>query len=97
MTPEDRIAHCVHHGYSFDYLDYWQHHPSCEICGQESQPPHHCRTRGSGGPDEAWNLLALCVQHHRMAHNIGDLQIGRMVGGELQAKIMAAKKHPLTA
>ena len=97
MTNEDRLAHCTHHGYSFAYYEYWSSHPACECpaCSQESQPPHHIRTRGAGGLDVPENLLALCVQHHRMAHNVGDLQIGRMVGGSVQAKIVAIKKKAI--
>lgn len=30
---------------------------------------HHVRLRGPLGPDEAWNLIALCDGHHRHAHD----------------------------
>jgi hypothetical protein len=93
MSPEDKLAYCTHNGYSFAYYEYWAAHPTCECCDQESQPPHHIKTRGAGGEDTPENLLALCVQHHRMIHNVGDLRLGRMVGGEVQAKIVAVKKH----
>jgi hypothetical protein len=95
MTAEDKLAYCTHHGYSFAYYEYWAAHPACEVCGAESQPCHHLRTRGAGGQDTPENLLALCVQHHRMIHNVGDIQLGRMVGGAIQQKIMTAKKKSI--
>ena len=32
---------------------------------------HHIKSRGSGGPDEAWNLIPVCLEHHNEVHNIG--------------------------
>jgi hypothetical protein len=31
----------------------------------------HIRSRGSGGPDEPWNLVSLCRHHHAMQHSQG--------------------------
>lgn len=35
----------------------------CCICRRPSDPAH-IKTRGSGGPDAAWNVLNLCRAHH---------------------------------
>lgn len=94
MTPEEKRAYCKHRGYSDAYADYWVAHPKCEVGdGGNTQPPHHMKTRGAHGViDTPENLLALCFFHDRLIHNIGDLQLGRQVGGEVQRKINAAKK-----
>ncbi len=37
----------------------------CAICGQAPMSdPSHIRTRGSGGPDEPWNVFPKCRKHH---------------------------------
>lgn len=44
----------------------------CDICN--SSPPNdpaHIKTRGSGGPDEHWNLMTLCRVHHTEQGQIG--------------------------
>lgn len=44
----------------------------CEICGDiMGVVAHHIKTKGSGGPDEEWNLLALCYVHHTEIHKRG--------------------------
>lgn len=30
--------------------------------------PHHLWLQGQGGPDEPWNLIELCANHHRWVH-----------------------------
>lgn len=30
---------------------------------------HHIIYRSHGGPDEEWNLITLCKEHHMAAHN----------------------------
>lgn len=42
----------------------------CVICGKSSDPCH-IKTRGSGGPDEEWNLLPMCRLHHIEQGQIG--------------------------
>ncbi len=36
---------------------------------------HHVWWRSNGGPDNAWNLLTLCVAHHQMVHD-GTIEVG---------------------
>lgn len=46
-------------------------HPTCELCGNNfGLAIHHLKTKGSGGGDEASNLMALCFNHHHRAHNV---------------------------
>lgn len=44
----------------------------CLICNRLDTDPHHVRTRGAGGRDEA-NLVPLCRTHHTELHTIGRL------------------------
>ena len=71
MTTDDIIAYCARKHYSLGYAHYWVSHSACEVCGAEAAAPHHIRTRGAGGRDEAGNLLALCTLHHRWIHDAG--------------------------
>ena len=73
MTTDDIIAYCARKRYSLAYTRYWASHVTCEVtgCAEASEAPHHLRTRGAGGRDDAGNLLALCVIHHRQAHDAG--------------------------
>ncbi len=43
----------------------------CVICGNSPSQVCHIRSKGSGGPDELWNLLPMCFEHHRKQHDIG--------------------------
>jgi len=42
----------------------------CELptCGKPSEKPHHIVFRSQRGTDEASNLIALCREHHDIAH-----------------------------
>jgi len=73
VTTDDIIAYCGRKRYSLAYARYWAAHVRCEACYENtpSEPPHHIRTRGAGGKDEAGNLLALCALHHRQVHDAG--------------------------
>lgn len=31
---------------------------------------HHIYTRGSGGPDEIWNMIPICFKHHEEWHKV---------------------------
>lgn len=45
-------------------------HSRCEHCGsRRGLQVHHLKTRGSGGGDEANNLMVLCLECHHKAHN----------------------------
>lgn len=37
--------------------------------------PHHVMTRGAGGPDESWNLMHLCRNHHAEIQQIGNVKM----------------------
>jgi predicted restriction endonuclease len=44
--------------------------PWCEYCGDTYHiEVHHIKSKGSGGNDEANNLVSLCACHHRMVHD----------------------------
>lgn len=49
-------------------LDKYQGMP-CIICATRATTvAHHIKTKGSGGPDERWNLMPLCYTHHDEIH-----------------------------
>jgi len=90
---DDIFAYCKKKGYSRAYATYWANHPWCEACVvSPSQPPHHIITRGAHGPDENWNLLALCPIHHRMYHNKGHQQFADRFH-HLEYKIRSAREQ----
>jgi hypothetical protein len=94
LNIEEKTAYCGRHGYSRPYLAYWIAHPGCECnCAAPSEPPHHIRTRGAGGTDEEWNLLALCVLHHRTIHHKGVESFARLFP-VVEKKIHAALDRP---
>lgn len=37
---------------------------ACLICGLPNCPEHHIKSRGSGGGEQPWNKVRLCVKHH---------------------------------
>lgn len=43
----------------------------CRWCGARgvALEVHHILYRSQGGPDEEWNLITLCDEHHRLAHS----------------------------
>lgn len=43
----------------------------CVICGDPSSTAAHIQSKGAGGSDEEWNLLALCFKDHRYSHDHG--------------------------
>lgn len=48
----------------------------CAVCFREGpSDPHHIKTRGAGGPDRPWNLIAVCREHHSQIHNEGILSL----------------------
>lgn len=52
----------------------YQTNKPCTACGIETENGnclHHVKTRKSGGTDDDWNLMPLCLKHHNMIHNCG--------------------------
>jgi len=43
----------------------------CLVCGRRPCDPCHIRSRGAGGPDTDWNVVAFCRIHHREQHDKG--------------------------
>jgi hypothetical protein len=43
----------------------------CIFCGARPTFIHHLKTRGSGGGDEWWNVINICMIHHREIHDKG--------------------------
>lgn len=43
----------------------------CVVCLRTPACLHHIKTRGSGGTDDDWNLMPLCLGHHNRVHAIG--------------------------
>jgi hypothetical protein len=41
----------------------------CRHCKDRIVHPHHVIYKSQGGVDELWNLLSLCLQCHRAAHD----------------------------
>ena len=51
---------------------YMNAHPNCEACGiVESHDGHHIITHATGGAEEDYNYLALCVVCHNTWHFVG--------------------------
>lgn len=44
----------------------------CKACGRMAACFHHVKTRGAGGPDDHWNLMPLCQEHHNEIHMKGN-------------------------
>ena len=38
-------------------------------CGENSTDAHHALARSQGGPDEMWNGLGMCHEHHMWVHD----------------------------
>jgi len=47
----------------------------CVACGEAGTDLHHVKTRGSGGPDEDWNLVRLCRNCHTELHHRGQVRL----------------------
>jgi hypothetical protein len=45
----------------------------CLVCRSTPCDVAHIKTQGSGGSDEAWNLMPICRRHHSEQHTIGIL------------------------
>jgi 5-methylcytosine-specific restriction endonuclease McrA len=43
----------------------------CLACGSANTERAHIKSRGSGGSDDAWNIMALCRKDHQEQHKIG--------------------------
>lgn len=53
-----------------EFLDTF-HQMRCLVCSRQGCDPCHVQTRGAGGPDEDWNVLPLCRQHHSEQGQVG--------------------------
>ena len=73
LDRDEKMAMAARKHWSAAYTGFWMDSPGCAAdgCGEPSEPPHHIRTRGAGGSDDSYNLLPLCVSHHREIHTIG--------------------------
>ncbi len=68
-------------------------HPICEACRiVESYHAHHIVTRQTGGAEEDYNCLALCVVCHKEAHYMGRRSFAARYP-HLEAKIKEACKR----
>lgn len=47
------------------------HRMKCVACGKSPCDPAHIVSRGAGGDDVPWNVMALCRRHHSESHAIG--------------------------
>lgn len=46
----------------------------CAICFLPGpSDPCHIKSKGAGGPDRDWNVIAMCRNHHHEQHQIGIL------------------------
>lgn len=57
-------------------MDYYR----CRVWGcscRKDLEVHHIIPRSKGGPDEAWNLITLCADHHNQITNgkVSDIEI----------------------
>lgn len=71
LDDSDKLAMGARKHWSAAYTQHWIDNPACAVCTDPSEPPHHVRTRGAGGTDDAVNLLNLCAVHHRQIHDAG--------------------------
>jgi hypothetical protein len=44
---------------------------ACWVCGKRPADPSHITSRGAGGDDRIWNVVAKCREHHTEWHTIG--------------------------
>jgi hypothetical protein len=51
----------------------------CIICNSESDG-HHVKSRGAGGTDDSWNVVALCRGHHVEVHKLGRTEFAKRYG-----------------
>lgn len=56
----------------------------CVICNAPCERAH-IKSRGSGGHDETWNVMALCRGHHIEQHKVGWKKLSEMYPEVAQA------------
>lgn len=44
----------------------------CNQAGENKITFHHVKSRGSGGTDDSWNLMPICLTHHNETHSKGN-------------------------
>jgi len=64
-------------------------------CSRAARQVHHVVFRSRGGPDEAWNGVALCVPHHLHGIHLGYLELTGRAGERLHWKFGAGEAVPL--
>lgn len=79
-----------HKNYDMNYFVYWNNHQRCEVCGKIASPPHHIKTRKSGGKHTDSNLLSLCTRHHNYVHSMGVRSFANGIGKLFKVKIYEA-------
>lgn len=95
LDREEKISLAAKKHWSAAYVGYWIDAPYCAACGAPASPPHHLHTRGTGGPDDSWNLLSLCAKHHTEIGTMGNALFMRKYP-ETRKKIMRALNKPRT-
>lgn len=71
---------------------------TCEACRERAGTDrHHIVSRGSGGPDEGWNVVQLCRFCHTHFHQIGwrkfNLRFPHLEPTVLNARRMMGRKE----
>lgn len=68
----------------------------CEVCGWslgvdewEALHAHHVVPLSSGGPDSWDNMIALCPNHHTIAHRTGKRDYWRWTGPRSKGELLA--------
>jgi 5-methylcytosine-specific restriction endonuclease McrA len=71
----------------------------CEVCGWSLGPDnwealhaHHVIPLACGGSDAFDNLIALCPNHHTMAHRVGRRDYWRWTGPRSKGQLLAVLK-----
>jgi hypothetical protein len=96
MTRDEVWDYCKRSHYSAAYAQYAMEHLVCEACHGDAVLPHHIRTRGAGGDDDAANLLSLCADCHRRIHSLGGRRFAFLYPA-LRGKLSGAIERPRRA
>jgi len=76
--------------------DVFEHEGTCQRCGKMHTPVHlhHVIFRSAGGDNSKKNVLALCVDCHKLAHGIDAKKIRKELKKVL--KMLNTSGNPLT-
>jgi hypothetical protein len=64
-------------------------------CSRAARHVHHVVFRSRGGPDEAWNGVALCIPHHLHGVHMGYLEVTGRAGERLHWRFGTGEAVPL--